>query len=82
MTEPGSIESEHATLEVRTAPASLETVWTERRGQNRVRPLRRPSADSEPEGGLDDFTLAGHRNGSVITPNAVGIKPRRIGALL
>ena len=64
-------------------------VAVERRGQNRVLPLARegrlgfgPSADSEPEGGLNDFTLAGHRNGSVISPNAVGIKLRRIGALL
>ena len=46
-------------------------VAVERRGQNRVLPLARegrlgfgPSADSEPEGGLNDFTLAGHRNGS------------------
>ena len=56
-------------------------VAVERRGQNRVFPLARegrlgfgPSAEPEPEGGLDGCTFVGHRIASVINPNALGIK--------
>ena len=56
-------------------------VAVERRDQNRVFPLARegrlgfgPSAEPEPEGGLDGCTFVGHRNASVINPNALGIK--------
>ena len=37
---------------------------------------------AEPQKALDDCVFAGHRNMSVINPNAVGIKERRIGASL